>query len=157
SGVIRDVRLQDLAQTRRAEHDHMIEALTADRANEPFGVRVLPGRTRRCQHFLDAHGLNRRSDGVEREIPIAEQITRRAIPGKRVAEVLRGPRRRRMSGDRGVHDAATVVRQNHKDKQQTARYRWYNKEIGSHQLRRMIGEEGAPRLGWWLSESDHVL
>ena len=34
---------QDPAQVRLPEYDHVVQALPADRANEPLNVSVLPG------------------------------------------------------------------------------------------------------------------
>jgi hypothetical protein len=43
-------------------------------------------------------------------ITIANEISRDFVPRKRLAELLGGPRRRGMGGDRHVHDTATLVR-----------------------------------------------
>jgi hypothetical protein len=37
------------------EHDHMIEALATNGTNHSLDVGSLPRRTRRGQHFVDAH------------------------------------------------------------------------------------------------------
>ena len=63
-------------------------------------------------------------------IAIVEEISRRLVPGKGVAKLLRGPRRRRMLGDRDVHDASAIVREEHQDEQQPARRRRHDEEVG---------------------------
>ena len=40
------------------EHDHMILALAANRANDTFYVGSLPGRARSLEDFLDSHGFH---------------------------------------------------------------------------------------------------
>ena len=45
--VIIGVSSQRSAQMRFARNDQMIEALTADRPDQPFGIRILPWRSRR--------------------------------------------------------------------------------------------------------------
>jgi hypothetical protein len=51
-----------------------------------------------------------------------------------------------MLGDRDVYDSATVVREDHEDKEQPKRDRRHDEEIGGQDLARVIGEEGPPRL-----------
>jgi len=41
------VRAQHMTQMTLAEHDHMIEALVSDRADQTFNIAVLPRRSRR--------------------------------------------------------------------------------------------------------------
>ena len=60
---------------------------------------------------MDAHSDRRGSDPRGRVITIANEILRDFVPRERLAELLGGPRRGWMGGDRHVHDAATLVRQ----------------------------------------------
>ena len=39
-------------------HDDVIETLAPERANHAFYERILPGSTRRREHFLDTHLLH---------------------------------------------------------------------------------------------------
>jgi hypothetical protein len=41
-----------------AKDDHMVEALTADRADQPLCITVLPARPRRGRPITNAHGAN---------------------------------------------------------------------------------------------------
>ena len=41
--IIGGICAEDSAQVRFTEHDHVVQALPADRANEPLNVSVLPG------------------------------------------------------------------------------------------------------------------
>ena len=43
--VIVGIRAKDAAQVLLAEHHEVVNALAADRANQPFGKTVLPRRT----------------------------------------------------------------------------------------------------------------
>ena len=54
-------------------------------------------------------------------IAIPEEISRRFVPRKRLAQLLRGPRRGRMVGDGDVHDAPVLVGEDDRDKQKAAR------------------------------------
>src|SRR6476661_2153859 len=53
--VVLLVRAQHMPQMPLAKHDHMIEALASDRADQSFGVTVLPRRSRRCRSVANAH------------------------------------------------------------------------------------------------------
>jgi hypothetical protein len=68
------------------EHDHMVQALASDRANDPFDVSALLRRARCRKHLLDAHRLDL-VDKVLPEDPIAipQQKLRRCLPRKRFA------------------------------------------------------------------------
>jgi hypothetical protein len=46
--VVRGVRSEDPTQVRLAEHHHVVEAFASDRADEPLGMSVLPGRSARA-------------------------------------------------------------------------------------------------------------
>ena len=54
--VIASIGSQDPAQMFLAQDDKMVQALPADRANEPFNVSVLPGRSKRNRPISNAHG-----------------------------------------------------------------------------------------------------
>jgi hypothetical protein len=41
--IIGSIRAYDSAQMRLTEYDHVVQALPADRADEPLNVSVLPG------------------------------------------------------------------------------------------------------------------
>ena len=58
------------AQISLVQHDHVIEALAANGADNPFNIRTLPRRARRRQYLLDAHGLNLVDEAL-REGPVA--------------------------------------------------------------------------------------
>jgi hypothetical protein len=83
---------------------------------------------------------------VERGIAISEEIARRIVPRKRLAKLLRGPRRGRMVGDTHVHDAPALVGQNHQDEQQATRRSWHEEEARRHDLADVIPEECPPSL-----------
>jgi hypothetical protein len=56
--MIIHVGQQNMAQMAFVEHHDMIEALPADRADQPFGVGVLPGSTRRRRAVSNTDGSN---------------------------------------------------------------------------------------------------
>jgi hypothetical protein len=61
-----------------------------------------------------------------------------------------------MIGYRDMDDPATVVCEDHEDKEQPKSGRGHHEQVRSHDLVRVIGEEGPPRLGRWSSLPPHV-
>src|SRR3954447_10283474 len=60
--VITRVRAQHIAQMTLAKHDHMIKAFASDRADQSFGIAVLPRRSQRWRSVANAH----RSDAARK-------------------------------------------------------------------------------------------
>src|SRR6266478_8398373 len=92
--VVRSVSLQDTAQVRFAEHDEVVERFATDRSNEPLNVAILPrrawsGRVISDPHCTNAAGIRR----TECAVRVANQVTRRFVPGKRQSPDLRSTRR----------------------------------------------------------------
>jgi hypothetical protein len=104
--VVRHVPTQDANQSSFIHDDHVIEALASDGADEPLCIRVLPRRTRGGAEFLDAHATRCRGERSKRVVAIMNEIARSCVFGKRLAELLRGPRGGRMRGDRTDAEAA---------------------------------------------------
>ena len=63
-----------------------------------------------------------------------------------LAELLTGPRRRRMFSHRHTNDATPRVGQNHQDQLETPRRRRRHEEIRGHDLSEVVHQERAPRL-----------
>src|SRR5260221_10095525 len=53
--IVGNIGAYDPAQVRFPEHDDVVQALPADRANEPLNVSVLPGRSRGDRPIANAH------------------------------------------------------------------------------------------------------
>ncbi len=53
--VVHEVRAKDTHQVSLVEHDDVIQTLSADRAYKPLTIRILPGRPRRANDFLNPH------------------------------------------------------------------------------------------------------
>ena len=101
-----------------SEHDDVIQTLAANRTNEPFDIRPLPGRSRRRKHLFDSHRSHLLDKlGPKDQIPIAQQILGRAVPGKSFPQLLGGPLGGGMGRHRKMHDSSALVRQHQKHKQ----------------------------------------
>ena len=92
------------------EHDHMVEALAADRADKALNEGVLPGRARRAQDFVDAHCCESVAEGAAVDpVAVAHQVLRRAGFGERLDDLLGGPSGGWMLGHVEMQDTSAVV------------------------------------------------
>jgi hypothetical protein len=80
-----------------AEHHEVVNALAADRANQPFGKTVLPRRTGRNRLVANPHrSQTTPNDGAIDPIPITDQIAWCLVPGESLGDLPRDPFGRRM-------------------------------------------------------------
>src|SRR5215471_6059456 len=101
-----------LRQAGFTEDDHVIQALPPNGAGHALDVRTLPRRSSRSQQFLNAQLFHLLGEiGTEDAVAVAQQIARRAVPQKRLPQLLRGPFRGRMSGDAKMQNAPPLMRQ----------------------------------------------
>ena len=110
--VVMCIRAQHMAQMALAEHDHMIEALAPDRADQSLGMTVLPRRSWRSRSVANAHrskptGICLAVDAV----PITKQISRRGVPAAGFTNLQSDPFGIRMCGDAKPEDASPGVAQ----------------------------------------------
>ncbi len=89
-------------------------------------------------------------------IAIVDQIARRLVPGKRFAQLLGRPRRRRMRGDCDVPDASPIVGEEHQDTHEAVGHGRDHEETGRHNSADVILQEGAPGLRRRLAWAPHV-
>jgi hypothetical protein len=107
--VIVGVASQNPTQMPLAKNDEMVDALAADRSDQPFGEGVLPGRSRRSWLVSYAHGAQpTRDDGAKHAIPIADQTARSLIPRESLGDLTRNPFRYRISCDIGPNKGSAV-------------------------------------------------
>ena len=99
-----------MTQMPLAEHNQMIEALASDRADQSFGIAVLPWRSRRCRSVANAH----RSDAAGKclaldAVPITDEILWRALPTACLRDLLGDPFGSRMRSDAEPQDAPAIM------------------------------------------------
>ena len=90
--VVGEIAGQDAAEVSLTEYKHVIQTLTADRADEPLHERVLPRAPRRGENLLDPHACHampkwRAVDAVA----VAEEVGRRGLVRDGVDQLLSGP------------------------------------------------------------------
>ena len=73
--VIHEVIAQQALQVALVEHDDVVEQVPTDRADQAFDVRILPGRPRGDENFLDAQTFQFHPDFVAvTAVPVADQV-----------------------------------------------------------------------------------
>ena len=131
---------QDPAQLGFAQDHDMIQAVSPDRADEPFDVSVLPGRSRCRWSVADTHG--REASGcwmAVRGISITDEVSRRLLPGKGLGDLSGDPVGRRVGGDVDPHRLASLKPDNHQAVEQLEADRRHDKQIdGAHDRAYMI-------------------
>src|ERR1700757_3961002 len=90
--VIVGVTFQSSAQMRLAEDNDVVQTLTPDRSDQPFGKPVLPGRGR-CNRFVpDAHGTQSACDDRTVDaITVPDHVARSLVPGECLRDLSRDP------------------------------------------------------------------
>ena len=90
--VVAEVRAQQAAQMGFVQHHHVVEALAAEGADEPFHVGILPRGSRRRLDFMDTQGLDAaRERAPVHRIAIAQEVARRSLSGEDLHELLGRP------------------------------------------------------------------
>src|SRR5436309_2171088 len=108
--VILVVRAKHVPEMPLTEHDHMIEALASDRADQSFSVTVLPRRSRRCRSVANAHRANaaRKCLAVD-TVAIANEVVRHRFPPASLAELPGDPFRSWRRCDPEQKNSSTVM------------------------------------------------
>src|SRR5262245_59672546 len=95
----------------------------------------------------DAHSCDSRCEGFTVDsVAVSNHKSRSAVFRKRVDDLLCGPCRRRILRDIEVDDAATIVRQDNEDIQDSQTNRRDFEEINRYQLSHMIAKKRHPSL-----------
>lgn len=151
--MVVDIHCHKAFQMALVKHNHMVEQIAAAVADEPLSHAVLPrafeGSTDRiyAEDFSRCHYL-----GVESGIAVVNQISRRGVIRKGVAQLLRYPRAGWMPGHIEVQDAPPVMR-NHKEAIQNSKgKRRHGEEIHCRDGFTMIAQKRCPAQG--ISASD---
>src|ERR1700723_853120 len=98
--IIVGVGFQDPTQMDLAQDNDVVQTLTPDRSDQPFGKAVLPGRGWCGRLVPDAHGAqSARDDAAIDPVAIADEVARSFIPRKCLRYLTRNPFCRRVGCD----------------------------------------------------------
>jgi hypothetical protein len=133
----------------------MIEALSADRADEPLRERVLPRAGGRGQDFTDSQTVDAVPErGAVDRVAIAEEVRRRGVVREGVHDLLGGPLGGGMLGHVEVDDTATLVSEHDEDEEDAQARGGDREEIEATRSRtwlvrnvRQVWDRGVCRFG----------
>jgi hypothetical protein len=141
----------------------MIDALAADRSDQPLGEAILPRRARRNRLVTDAHGPQSACDhGTVDSVPIADQVARSLVPRERLADLTCNPFRGRVCRDVDPDKISAFQPDDDDDDddddiEQVEANGWDNEQIRGGDIRCMVAQKGEPPLRGWPISLDHVL
>src|ERR1700730_6636184 len=136
----------------------MIQALSPDRADEPFDVPILPGRPRCGWSIPNSHGSEASRYGMAiRGISVPNEILGCLIPGEGFGDLSGDPFGGRIGGDVDPHQVASLKLDDHQGIEQLEANGRHDKHINGGDVRRMIAEKGLPALRWRPTSAYHVL
>ena len=91
----------------------MVQAVSPYRADQAFGIRILPGTPGRREQLFNVQGRDPQTNFVAVDaIPISYEIPRRIPIGEGLDDLLGCPGRRGMLSDIEVQHLATTVASN---------------------------------------------
>src|SRR6202042_1732152 len=90
--MIVGVGFQDPTQMGLAQDNDVVQTLTPDRSDQPFGKAILPRRGRCGRLVPDAHGAQSTcDDGTIDPITVPDHAVRSLIPGKSLRDLTCNP------------------------------------------------------------------
>jgi hypothetical protein len=130
-----------------AEHHEVINAFTANRANQPLGKTVLPWRPSRNRLVADPHRSQPAPDNVAiKPVPITDQILWRFIPREGLTNLPRDPFGSRLRRHIDPDKLSPSQPNNDEGVEQIKGNRRHHKHIHGGNLRRMVAQKGRPAL-----------
>ena len=160
SVVVLDVLSEHCSEPRLGQHDHVVQAFSADAANDTLDVSVLPRRLRRSLESADPQA---RDGCVEQyavgSIPVSEKETRAVgVFGERRPDLPSKPQSRGIRRHAEVQDRSAIMGKDHENEQPPKGQGRDREHVASSDLMRVVPQEGVPPLASaaWAS-ADHVL
>src|SRR6195256_3038789 len=128
--VVASVRFQNSAQMCLAQNNDVVQTLTPDRSDQPFGKAVLPGRGWCGRLVPDAHGAqSARDDAAIDPVPIADEVARSLIPGKCLRDLTCNPFCRRICCDVDPDEVSAIQPHDDEGIEQVETDSWNNEQV----------------------------
>jgi len=125
----------------------VIKTCPSNRADHSLGVRVLPRRGWRRQHFLLTGGCNLPTEAcAEFSVTIAEEIGRRVIQTDGLEILSCSPFRSRRLGHIGVQDLSPIVTEDYWYEQDSDGRGRYGEKVSRNDIVGVVLKEGSPSL-----------
>src|ERR1700693_419743 len=156
--VIVGVGFQDPTQMHLAQDNDVVQTLTPDRSDQPFGKAVLPGRGWCDRLVPDAPGAqSARDDAAIDPVAIADEVVRSLIPRKCLGYLTCNPFGRGICRDVDPDEVSAVEPDNDEGIEQVETDSWNNEQVHGGDVRRVVTQEGSPALAGRPPPFDHVL
>jgi hypothetical protein len=98
--VISLIRFEQVAQMPLAKHNDIVQAITPDRADQPFRISVLQWRPRRCRLITNAHRLKTADENVTVDgVAVTDDVSGWCCPTVGLGELACDPFTRRARGN----------------------------------------------------------
>src|SRR5437016_10735631 len=86
------VRQQHVPKVPLPKHNDMVNAFPPDRTDQPFGISILPRRSRRSRSISDAHRANTPSEYLAiGTIPVVDEVLWSPLPAACLSELVGDP------------------------------------------------------------------
>ena len=116
--VVGEIAGQDAAEVSLTEDEHVIQALAPNRADEPFGERILPRTVGRRKEVSDAHAFDTMPELLAVDsVTVVEEIGRRSVIREGIDDLLSRPVGSGVLGHVEVDDAPTMVSEHDENEQ----------------------------------------
>ena len=149
--IIPDVLVHQAFQMPFVENDHMIDQIATTIPDPALGDTVLPRAPETGSLWLDAKALHRVDHFfIKLRAAIEDQIARRRVVGKCLAQLLNNPSTARMLCNIAVEDSSPIMRNDKKAVENAEGQRRYGEEVHCGNSLAMIAQERRPafcRLG----------
>ena len=129
---------------RLPENHEMVATFAPDGANQSFDMAVLPRRAGRSRPIANTHGTKPPlEDDAIYTVKIADQITRRLIPGERLGDLPRNLLCSRVRRDVRQRQWMSLKTQDNEPLQPDP---WHDEQINRRDLGRVVAQEMPPSL-----------
>jgi hypothetical protein len=157
SVVVTGVRFQNATQMRLAQDDDVVDTLTPDRSDQPFGETILPRRGGRNRLIPDAHGAQSACDDLTIDaIPVADHVARSFIPRECFCDLARNPFCGRMCCDTDPDQFSAIQSHDDVGVEQVEANGRHNEQVHTGDILSMVTQKGVPSLAWRPASLDHV-
>ena len=127
------------------EHNHMVEQITAARADETFGHAILPRALDAGSFGLYPEAPDRLSNAVIKvRATVEDQVAGRGIIGKRFAQLLRYPCAGWMPRDVEMQNLTPAMGDNEEAVEHAKSQRWHREEVHRGDSFAMVRQECQP-------------
>src|SRR5215831_13496308 len=129
------------------DHDHMVQAFSANTSDNPFCITVLPRTSGRYRNLLDTQSIHSCCEIMTIDpVTISYQVARHGVVGKCFDDLLCRPSSGRVFGNIKMQDTATVMGEDDENIQHAELYGRNCEEVDRDHLANMISKKRHPGL-----------